>query len=143
MRSSVIVFIFIAIAAGGRPCLALSILLASQWILYDGIYGRQMMPAARPDDNVQPPPVVVIAPSCRCWQWRHPWLAIALSQRHGAVPHDLKEMEEQRWELGEWMTLTGTTTATAGDPLRMLVCVPMPLVRYRTNLDFLGINLPP
>jgi hypothetical protein len=106
------------------------------------------------------------------------------------VPHDLKEMEEQRLELGEWMTLTATTTAAAGDrnwgmmasefgrtpmlsslswtrtvgggsrgtrrgsneddhriddrlPPRMLVGVPMPVVRYCTNSDFPGINLPP
>jgi hypothetical protein len=30
MRSSVIEFVFVAIAAGGRPCLALPILLAPQ-----------------------------------------------------------------------------------------------------------------
>ena len=106
------------------------------------------------------------------------------------MPHDLKEMEEQRQELGEWMTLTATTTAAARDlnwgmmasefgrtpmlsslswtrtmgggsrgmrrgsndddhriddhlPPRMLVNVPMPVVRYCTNSDFPGINLPP
>ncbi len=106
------------------------------------------------------------------------------------MPHDLEEMEGQLRELGEWMTLTATTTAVAGDcdrgtmasefrrmptlsssswtrtvggggggtrrgsndddrriddrlPPRMLVGVPMPVVRYRTNSDFPGIDLPP
>jgi hypothetical protein len=31
------------------------------------------------------------------------------------MPHNLNEMEGQRWELGEWMTLMATTTAAAGD----------------------------
>jgi hypothetical protein len=31
------------------------------------------------------------------------------------MPHDLKEMEGQLRELGEWMTLTAMTTAAAGD----------------------------
>ncbi len=31
------------------------------------------------------------------------------------MPHNLKEMEGQLWELGEWMMLTAMTTATAGD----------------------------
>ncbi len=34
------------------------------------------------------------------------------------MPHDLKEMEGQLWELGEWVTLTATTMAAAGDPDR-------------------------
>jgi hypothetical protein len=148
------------------------------------------MPVARPDEDMQPPPVVAVAPSCRCRQRRHPRSAVALSRWRGTVPHDLKEMEEQHRELGKWMTLMATTTATAGDcdrgmmasefgrtptlsslswtrtgggggggtrrgsnnddhciddrpPPRMLVGVPMPVVRYRTNLDFPGINLSP
>jgi hypothetical protein len=149
-----------------------------------------MTPAARPNDDVQPPPVVVVTPSRRCQGQWHPRSAVTSSWRRNAVPHDLKEMEGQLWELGEWMTLTAMTTAAAGDrdwgtmasefgrtpklssllwtrtvgvggggtrresnddnhcidnrpPPRMLVGVPMPVVRYRTNSDFLGIDLPP
>jgi hypothetical protein len=42
-------------------------------------------------------------------------LAVASSRRHDDVPHDLKEMEGQLLELGEWMTLTVMTMDAAGD----------------------------
>jgi hypothetical protein len=66
MRSSVIVFVFVAVVAGGCPCLALSIPLAPQGISYDGIYGQRTTQVARPNGDVRPPPVVIVTASCRC-----------------------------------------------------------------------------